>query len=261
MDASLVTSLGDVGVPAAIIAAALVTWIFQPIHKKLSLASGSLTLVTICLYVPIELFPKAQNAFSSAELQLEPEKFFVFNELGKTTDFTASCSSGSRVIAQRVISAAQPPEWPKRKLNMNINPDADSYTLNANGEAVGVLTEHTLNNLGLVKASSIRTCSRPHFVASSKKVYVGDSWELGHISPNLGQLRLDFQGIQAGKALVSLKSSILAHPKPASLTIANKSFDSQTFESNYELMVQVREADFTRSNGQQWAAFTVIVSE
>ncbi len=261
MDFEIINSLGNIGVPTAIIAACFITWMFKTINQKLALASGILTLIIVVIYVPIELFPQARSAFSSYKLEVSSEKVHVFNELGKPTDFTVACKSGDSVIDSLSIDMAQPSSWNSRNLSLRSVNSGSTYEVSSNGDVLGVITNHTLNNLGYVKSSSIVPCSRTSFVASSQEVYPGNQWAIGNVNDALGQLTLDFLAIHSGKAVFTLSSSKLASPKPEKLAVQNKSFDRQVFESNYEVTVQVRSADFTKPLGEQWAAFTVIVAE
>lgn len=261
LDSQIVTSLGEVGVPAAIISAAVITAVFKPIHQKLALGAGALTLVIIVLYLPVQLYPQYKNMLSKPTLEVSESKVHVFNELGKPTDFSVKCKNGSDVLDTFDIKSNFPASWADRDLSLVLHEQSGNYQVRSNGDLVGMLNAHTLKNLGWVKASNIKPCSRPYFVDSSKKVYVGEQWVIGNVSETIGDLTLQFVAIEKGEAKISLSSSKLSPPKPDSLSIKNKSFDSQVFESKFEIMVQVSQADFTGQLGEQWAAFTVIVSE
>ncbi len=260
MDDSTLEVLKNIGVPVAIISAAFVTAMLRVVHKKLAIASGIITLISVSLYIPIELIPKARDAISSTSIDIEPDLFHAFTETGKPISVTASCTQGDSIVD--TFSSALPDynSWKNRLLALRPHETEQAFYVMSNGHQLGKITYQMLANMGYGRINSIEPCSKPYFLASSKKVYVNSSWPIGDTGTILGRLTLNFTKIEAGKAVVSLESSQMPLPKPDSLSISNKSFDTQTFESSYEVTVQVREANF-EIPGKEWAAFNIIVFE
>ena len=120
---------------------------------------------------------------------------------------------------------------------------------------VGSLTDEELASKGFER--KVQTPSQPQQIATSKRVFIGQSWSIDNTA--LGKLELNFSEIKEGKAILKLSSSNYGIPKPETVELSNKEFKVQSFEGSYEITVHVRQADFT-IQCQEWAAFTIIIT-
>lgn len=258
MDDSTLYALKDIGVPAAIVASVFATLLFKIIDKRLALISGTITILSIAAYTPLELWPKYVAA--SEQIKTKPDTYLHPNikeesKKNKRIYFKDKNSPSIAKTEKKSYSNQRDKELSIHKKDSQLG----LYISNKD-MTLGKISETQLNNIGYAQASSKKDCNKPYFLASSKKVYLNNSWPIGDSQTALGDLQLHFKGIKGGRAIVSLQSSSFSSPQPENMTINNKSFDTQTFQSTYEATVQVREANFEKK-GEEWAAFNLIVFE
>lgn len=258
MPESILRVLADLGVPAAITAAAAMTFAMRPISDRFAKVGATLTLLGIAAYLPIQLYPQARDAFAPIQLRLEPAEFRAFKESGEPTRVVVSAVYGDTTVEQKIVPAADPAKLSERSLQIERHESEPSFLVSVGANKIGQLRDAALKARGWSQSiASTGGCERPNFIYHSAKVYRDQTWAIS--GTPYGDLRLKFHDISGTGAIVSVSSGNLAKPSPATVVIPNKAFDTQSYSGQHEILIQVHSADFT-TKGEEWARFAVIGS-
>ena len=255
IDENLISILKEIGTPVAIISATIVAVFMRKIHDKLGLAAGIITLVAVAAYIPIDLGPKARDAFAKTKIEVSPQKFHSFLLDGSPTEVSILTKRGDETVDELKVPSIGTDHLATRPISLERHPTGNSFYAVIGQTKYGIIKDETLESKGFQRY--LANSNKPQHIKSSKRVYIGKTWAI-HNTP-LGKLELTFLKIQNGKVLLKLSSSSFGTPQPETIEIANKQFEVQCFEGKYEVTVQVREANFD-TKGLEWAAFTIVIA-
>lgn len=255
MGEGYISALHAIGTPVVIIAATAIALLMGRISHKLSVAGGVIALVSVALYVPIDLYPKARDAWGDTVINVTPRSFNAYLSDMSPTSVSIVGMRGETAFASIDIPAPERGFFENKKLVLERNPTGESFHAKIGETKIGVVTDTELESKGFHRVSPSNSQAKD--IESSKRVYIGSSWSVANTL--LGKLELTFLRIEKGKVVVKLYSSSYGTPKPETIEISNKHFDVHSFEGIHEVTVQVREADFSVV-GKEWAAFTIIIA-
>jgi len=250
----VINALNAIGTPVVIIAATAIALLMGKVSNKLAFASGVIAVVSVALYVPIDLYPKARDAWADTKLKVEPNVFNAFGSDMTPTSVSIVGVRGETEVASIIVPAPKEGFFDNKKIMLERNPDGESFYAMIGDNKIGVIEDGELESKGFYRTVPN---SQPKSIESSKRLYVGSTWTVSNTP--LGKLELTFLKMEKGKVVVKLYSSNFGASQPEEVQISNKQFDVQSFEGKYEVTVQVREADFSVS-GSEWAAFTIIIA-
>ena len=254
----LIRVLHEIGVPVAIISSAVVFGLLRSFNPKIAIAAAILTLTAVAAYIPIELYPKWRDATARSTLAIQPQEFFALSKAGDPVSVVIELRNGESIIDSKKSLFPENSTFKSRALTLVRNKDEGDPPFSVLGSdfPLGTISRNQLNAAGLQIAGSPTDKTSSVLLRTSGKVTVGHEWSID-TDTVLGRVTLRFTKFSGQTAFVSLSSNRLPDPQPKLRQIKSKEYDSFTFDSNYEVEVLVRDANFSET-GNEWARFTVI---
>ena len=253
MTEGLITTLNAIGTPVVIIAAAAVAFVLRSISTQLAIAGGVITLLAVAAYVPIDLYPKARDAWGNIHVEVSPQKFESFSKDMSPTDVSIIVKRGEQEIAKKSIPSPNLEVFSENTIVLKRIAEKDSFSAMVGTTPIGLISDRELETKGFYQKTPEKA---PQYIASSKAVYKGMSWSFDNAQ--LGKVKLTFVGYENGKPLIEVTSSVHGNPQPEKIALANKTFGTLSFNGQYEMTIHIREASLNQTGGE-WIAFNVIV--
>ncbi|UTM56138.1 hypothetical protein L4174_009780 [Photobacterium sp. CCB-ST2H9] len=253
MNETLIGALNSIGTPIVIIASTAIAIIIGKVSKRLSVAAGFISVVSVALYVPIDLYPKARDAFEPLEIEVIPKSVLTYSSDMTGIELVIDARQGSKSVAEVRIPKPAEDLFSDKIVSLQRSTYGDSYDVKVGNINLGMLKDSEIESKGFVRPEVNVT---PKSIVSSKRIYVGKSWVVNNTQA--GKLTLNFVKTDKGGVVLKMHSSNFGESQPESITLENKSFDVMSFEGKYEATVYIQAADFSQA-GNEWAAFTVIV--
>ena len=255
MNSSVVQILTSLGLPAAIIALAVLAWAFRQNQGWFTKSALALLLVLMAPLGAIELYQK----FNPPDLDLEvsPDRWHAFDRSGSPVDVQVEIV-GTHASIRR--------EFPGQNifrdgLRLTQDPQGTGYHVRFGDQILGPLNSQSVDMVcrphqedPLLPPSSSSDFSR---VWEKKRAYLNQSpVPLGQST--LGTLDLQLHSYnEDGTASVTLLLDSAPIFSPDTLRLSNKSVESLSLRGGEEFLVVVREADFRRGKNS-WASFLIV---
>ncbi|MEZ9207325.1 hypothetical protein AB6E95_07560 [Vibrio splendidus] len=253
MNEALIGALNNIGTPIVITASTAIALIIGKVSKKLSIAAGVISVIAVGLYVPIDLYPKARDAFAPLEVEVTPKSVLTYSSDMTAVELVINTRRGSKLVSEIRIPKPTEDLFKDKTVSLQRSKSEDSYDVNVGNVNLGILKDSEIESKGFVRLEANVT---PKSIVSSKRIYVGKSWVVNNT--HVGKLTLQFVKTDKGSVVLKMHSSNFGESHPESITLENKSFDVMSFEGKYEATIYIQAADFSQA-GNEWAAFTVIV--
>lgn len=256
MDPTILKILTSLGLPTAIVALALLAWLFRKIQPWFTTVALILFLVLVAPLGAIELYQRLNPP--DLDLKITPERWYAFNREGEPVDVHAEIVGARANIARDFHGENIFHDG----LRLARNSEGSGYTIQfGNNTLLGPVSTSSIHSAGLVSADEVPSSNnspfQPQKVWQTGRVYLQQSPVILGES-TYGTLSLNVFGYHGdGTASVSLDFPAGGTFAPDTVKIANKGLDTQTLGGHEEFLILVREADF-RGGASSWAAFTVI---
>lgn len=254
MNESIIGALNNIGTPVVIVASAAIALLIGKISTKLSFYGGVISLISVALYVPIDLYPKARDAFSPVETQIKPENFGAYLSDMTGVDVSVITKRGDDIISELEVAAPEVNLFSNKNVSLERSVSGTSFDVAIGQINLGILKDSEIESKGFVRREEKEIVRKN--IVSSKRIYVGKSWSVQHTLA--GKLTLKFKKTDRGNVVLKMHSSNYGKSQPETITLPNKQFDIMSFGGDYEVTVYIQAADFSVA-GKEWASFTIII--
>ncbi len=241
--------LTKLGLPSAIIALVIISFIFKDKFEKLARITLTVAVVLMAIIGITQLV--AWISGKDVSVSYSPNQFYALSLSGEPVELSVSVRKGGATIVADSIPSLGADSFKARVLTVE-RLDDQKLSVSHNDYQQGTLNNIELRNSGWIKANEVmNTESNPNYWFTHK-VYVGDKIQLGKV-PNAGEMSLSFLSIHDNKAFLKLAIKGSNNPRPEQVGIQNKQVGSQDFSNMPTFHIAVREANFA----EKWAAFSV----
>ncbi len=239
--------LTKLGLPSAIIAMVIISFIFKDKFEKLARITLTVALVLMAIVGISQLV--AWMSGKDVSVSYSPQHFYAVSLTGEPVELKVSVKKGGTTIVADSIPSLGTDLFKARTLTME-KLDSTRMAILHNNYAQGTLNTAELRNSGWVPSFEAGDAHPNYWF--THKVYVGDKIRVGN-APNGGELSLAFLSIRENKAFVRLAIKGSEKPRPDKVGIKNKEVGAQDFQNMPTFHIAVREANFA----EKWAAFSI----
>jgi hypothetical protein len=241
--------LTKLGLPSAIIALVVISFIFKDKFEKLARMTLTVAIVLMAIIGITQLV--AWISGKDVTVTYSPKQFYAVSLSGEAVDLKVSVKKGGATLVADSVLSLDLHAFEARTLTVE-HLDEAKLSVRHNDHQQGTVTYSELRNSGWIKANEAGADSHPNYWFTHK-VYVGETIRLGK-AQNAGEMSLSFLSIHDNKAFVKLAMKGSEKPRPETVGIQNKQVGSQDFQNMPTFHIAVREANFA----EKWAAFSVL---
>lgn len=242
--------LASLGLPSAIVAMAIIAYLFKDKYDKISKASLVVAISLAGLLGVYQLV--ALIVGKDVIVSAKPENFSAINSEGRISPAEIRVLKGDNVVKKKTFAAFDSLSIANRSLTLNYA-DSSRFRVMSGAFAQGVLNYQVLRDNGWRPGSEVQRGSQTPRYWFTHKVFVGGDEVMLGDTGDAGTLSLKFFAIKNDRAQVRLILKGQSKPTPRSVGILNKGVEAQDFEGLPTFYIAVREANFS----EKWAAFSI----
>ncbi|MBN1480299.1 hypothetical protein EH223_20125 [candidate division KSB1 bacterium] len=241
--------LAKLGLPSAIVAMVIISYIFKDKFEKLTKISLGIAIGLAALFGIIQIV--AWTSGKDVALKYSPTEFYALSRAGEPVELNVFVKKSGNTIKADTIASIDPESFENRIIVLD-STTGEKFALLYEGHQQGTLSYEELRSNGWRQAFDLGPGDQQANYWFTHKVYVGDPAPLGKTS-DAGDLEIRLKAIRDNQAIVTLALKGGGRPKPPEVGIENKKIGIQDFSGIPTFYIAVREANFK----EQWAAFSV----
>lgn len=241
--------LAKLGLPSAIVAMVIISYIFKDKFEKLTKISLGIAIGLAALIGLIQVFTWISG--KDVTLSYSPSEFYALSRAGEPVELNVVVKKSDKTIKADTVASIDPASFVNRIIALD-SVAGQKFALFYERFQQGTLSFDELRSHGWKQAADTGPGDAHATYWFTYKVYVGEPAPLGKTS-DAGDLQILLKGIRNNQAIVTLILKGSRQPKPSEIGIENKKIGTQDFPGLPTFYIAVREANFE----EQWAAFSV----